>query len=952
LEALGRSVERSPGAATVDLVAPGGATVDHVTPRPPAAPAPLTGATVDLAPDATTEHSPTAAPPARADGTMDYVPGANAATGVAHETASGGTVDYKAAPEAKPQPKAPDKAARAEAPATVAGYEVLSVLGRGAMGVVYKARQRGLNRLVALKMILAGEHAGSHELNRFQAEAEAVAHLRHPNIVQIYEVGEEQGLPFFSLEFVEGSSLDRKANGTPMPPVDAARMVLKLARAMDYAHKSNIVHRDLKPANVLLTQDGEPKIGDFGLAKRIDEDAGQTRTGTVLGTPSYMAPEQAEGRLREVGPLSDEYSLGAILYELLTGRPPFKGSTILDTLNQLRTLEPVPPIEFQPGVPRDLETICLKCLQKDPQKRYAGCGEMAEDLRRFLAGEPIAARPVSRRERLWRWCKRNPRVAGLTAAVAALLVLGVVGLAAFSMVLRHERDQTKLAWIEADKNAADARQQEAIANEKKEEADRNATVAKEKQEEADRSAAVARENETRAKATAQLTVEQMIDLGRKVHKRLSVQDSPEVRRLRDDVLTVLRESLVVMSQGVQELGITNFGQAFSYQTLGDLLTNLGAKQEALRAYQHSYDLIKRVVDAEPDNDLARGNLGVMVLRLGNVALDLEGDAGTARTRYARARDLHREILTHPRSGYFKEVDAKRLVSHDDIGLGRSYLALGQTAEARKCFEESLQYRQDWSDAEPQNNRARSHITESRMWLGIASVRLGDAKAADEHFGEAARLTQALAEKFSDDFTFKRDLSEIRGAWGDALLRQGKEEEADKAFQESLKNLRLVIDHDPEDLEAQQDLALTHARLGAVSARRHQPQEAGTHYKEALKLETALLRLEPANVTRQAARALALARCGQHAEAAAEAAKVLPGVVKCPELLLQIARTYATCAAAGTPQKADYLKQALAALQAATDKDFKDAAALQADPDLEAVRGEAAFKAIVEKVKAR
>jgi tetratricopeptide (TPR) repeat protein/tRNA A-37 threonylcarbamoyl transferase component Bud32 len=853
-----------------------------------------------------------------------------------------------------------------EAPQSVAGYDVLGTLGRGAMGVVYKARQRGLNRLVALKMILAGDHAGERELARFQAEAEAVARLHHPNIVQIYEVGEEQGRPFFSLEFVDGTSLDKKAGATPLPPLEAAVLVQKLAEAMEYAHKNGIIHRDLKPANVLLAADGSPKIGDFGLAKKLDEDAGQTRTGTVLGTPSYMAPEQAEGRLDDVGPLSDLYSLGAILYELLTGRPPFKGSTVLDTLHQLRTMEPVPPVQFQPGVPRDLETIALKCLQKDPARRYAGCAALSEDLRRFLAGEPILARPVGRAERLWRWGKRNPRVAALSATVVGLVLLGVAGLASFAAVVKHEKDQTELARIDADKNAKEAREQEATAKEKKEEADRSAALAKEKQEEADRNAAVAKEkkeeadrnaaaatkNEVRAKATAQLTVMQMTELGRKLHMRLSAQDTPEMRRLREDVLTLLRDSLVTMSNGVQELGITNFGQAFSYQVLGDLLANLGAKHEAVKAYQHSYDLIKRVVDAEPDNDLARGNLGVMVLRLGNVALDLEGDAWTARTRHTKARDLHYEILTHPRSGYYPEVDGKRLVSADDVALGRSLLALGQAAEARKWLEESLTYRQAWSDAAPQNVAARSYITESHMWLGIAAAHLGDEKAAREHFAEALRLTKNLVEKYPKEFSFKGDLAEIQGAWGDALLRLGKGDDAEAAYQDSLKNVRLVIDHKPDDLAPQQALALALARLGVSSAGRSKPAEAEKHFAEALKLETALLNVEPANVSRQAARVLALARAGKTAEAAAEASKVQPRVAKSPELLLQVARCYATCAAADAPNRADHVKRALAALQAATEKDYKDPVWLETDPELEPIRGEPGFKAVVARVKGR
>ncbi len=236
-------------------------------------------------------------------------------------------------------------------------------------------------------------------------------------------MGEHDGLPYFSLEFVAGGSLSQKIDGKPQPTHDAAAMVHELALAMRKAHRRNIIHRDLKPANVLLTEGGQPKITDFGLAKRLDADSGQTQTGAVMGTPSYMAPEQAWGQTHEIGPLTDLYALGAILYEMLVGRPPFQGASALETLELVRSQEPVPPTRLQPKIPVDLETICLKCLQKDPAKRYQGAGELAEDLQRFLDGRPILARPVGAGERLVRWCRRNPKVAALTAFVAALLVM-------------------------------------------------------------------------------------------------------------------------------------------------------------------------------------------------------------------------------------------------------------------------------------------------------------------------------------------------------------------------------------------------------------------------------------------------------------------------------------------------------------------------------------------------
>jgi WD40 repeat protein/tRNA A-37 threonylcarbamoyl transferase component Bud32 len=308
----------------------------------------------------------------------------------------------------------------------VADFEVLAVLGRGGMGVVYKARHIKLNRIVALKMILAGAHAGAADLQRFKAEAEAIARLQHPNIVQIYSVGEQGGRPYFALEYVDGGSLAQQTVGKPFSPERAAELVEMVARGIHAAHTHGIVHRDLKPANVLLTREGTPKIADFGLAKRLDSGQGRTQTGAILGTPSYMAPEQAGGK-KGVGPAADVYALGAILYELLTGRPPFKADTPLDTVLLVVGGDLVPPRQLAPGVPRDLETVCLKCLNREPARRYASARDLADDLRRFRTGEPVQARRAPAWERAWKWARRRPgRVIAAVLVLAALTATGLL----------------------------------------------------------------------------------------------------------------------------------------------------------------------------------------------------------------------------------------------------------------------------------------------------------------------------------------------------------------------------------------------------------------------------------------------------------------------------------------------------------------------------------------------
>lgn len=334
---------------------------------------------------------------------------------------------------------------------TVEGYQIEEELGRGGMGVVYKAVQVKLGRPVALKMILA-QHAQGEELERFASEGEAVARFQHPNIVQIYEVGETDGRPYFSLEYVEGGSLEDKLGGKPMAWKPAAELLVVLAHAMQAAHARGIVHRDLKPANILLSKDGTPKVTDFGIAKRLDAIK-QTQTGKILGTPCYMAPEQALGRSDQVGPATDIYALGAILYDALTGRPPFDADNTLDTLMQAVVREPIPPRQLQPKIPRDLDVICLKCLEKKPEKRYATARDLADDLERLLRNEPILARPIGGLERCERWARRHPA----WATLIGVSTLALLGLAAAGAWFTHEL-QEELRATEAARQDATAAQ--------------------------------------------------------------------------------------------------------------------------------------------------------------------------------------------------------------------------------------------------------------------------------------------------------------------------------------------------------------------------------------------------------------------------------------------------------------------------------------------------------------
>jgi serine/threonine protein kinase len=388
----------------------------------------------------------------------------------------------------RPETPSDGGGARDEAFPVVPGYDIQRRLGAGGMGVVYQAWDQRLQRLVALKMIRTGTLADAQEVARFRAEAQAQAQLQHPNIVQVFQVGEAEGCPYFALEYVDGGSLDQWLAGMPQPPGTAAQLVETLARAVQYAHQRGLVHRDLKPANILLAVSNQPsavsenqglvsertaeypllkavpKISDFGLARRLDTGVRQTQSGAVVGTPQYMAPEQVaanpvpsakpeEGKRAKVGPAADVYALGVILYEMLTGRPPFLGETAFDTLLQVRTLDPVPPRRLQPKVPRDLETICLKCLQKEPAQRYPDGEALAEDLRRFQAGEAIVARPLGPLGRWWRQCRRQPLAAGLAAALVLAVAGGFAAVTYQWQETRRERDAALQANARAERNS-------------------------------------------------------------------------------------------------------------------------------------------------------------------------------------------------------------------------------------------------------------------------------------------------------------------------------------------------------------------------------------------------------------------------------------------------------------------------------------------------------------------
>jgi serine/threonine protein kinase len=610
------------------------------------------------------------------------------------------------------------------------GYQILGELGRGGMGVVYKARQLRLNRIVALKMILAGDYAPPETIVRFLAEAESIARVHHPNIVQIFAYGDHDGRPYFEMEYVDGGSLADRLGGKPWPLRDAARLVETLARAIHAAHRLGVVHRDLKPANILLTNDGIPKIADFGLAKCLDTETGLTRTEWIVGSPSYMAPEQAgKAAGQAIGPRADVYSLAAILYELIAGRPPFQAATVLETLEQVRSGLPIAPARLRPGLPRDLATICLKCLEKDPARRYDSAAELAEDLRRFQAGEAIQARPVGAHERIWRWCRREPVVASMAVALLA----GLVGVATqwrrAELHLKdalHQRSRAEL-------HLGNARQQQSRAEENER-----------KQIEANRSLQLANDRERTASRRAHERFIAAMTALRKfedITKNQTLLREPHLEGLRAELLQTALGFYSQFQASLEEDGSPEARNHLveAYARVAQLTWELGRQDEALAANRRALAMVERMAAATPDDPEKRFALAGCHTRIG-FTLRTMGRPGEARVSYGQARAIQEPLARdHPGVARYREV-----LSWTLSNLGVIEQDVGCSAEAIHLHRQALEIHEGLVRQQPANAPYRSDLGWCRRYLSQALASAGDLGAALRSAAQAVALYEELA----------------------------------------------------------------------------------------------------------------------------------------------------------------------------------------------------------------
>jgi eukaryotic-like serine/threonine-protein kinase len=674
-------------------------------------------------------------------------------------------------------------------------YEIQKELGRGGMGVVYQARQVTLNRPVALKMIKAGVLADHAELQRFQNEAEAVALLDHPGIVPVYEVGEHDGQRYFSMKLVEGGNLADQLASMKDNPRAAATLLAETAEAVHHAHMRGILHRDLKPANILVDTAGHPHVTDFGLAKRVEGDVEMTASGAILGTPAYMSPEQAHGRRGSITTATDVYGLGAILYAMLTGKAPFGGSSVMDTLDAVRTRPPEPPKKFNVHVPRDLETICLKCLEKDPRRRYSSAHELAADLNNWLDSRPITARRVGASERAWLWCKRRPAIAALSAATLLAVVVGAAGMFAVQ--------------VNANTNLRSANDSLDKANGEL----KTSNIALVKQR-------------TRSEVREAQAIDAVKRFGDVVSKNAELKNNPTLETLRKELLKEplgffesLRTSLQADGDTKPESLARLASAAFD---LAHLSEQIGNKQDALAAYRESASIHQRLANADPSSSKPRRELAHTLYNM-SILLRATGQQAEAIKACETATGIQTELSeAQPTSADLRE----------DLANSRNALAgllsdAGKQAEALKLYELARSAFSELSLAYPTVSRLRSSHARVCLNIGIIFKDSGKRAEALKYYEEALAIRRQLVDNDPESIPYRDELAQSLINFADQQRVAAKRTEALESYASARAILEKLVLISPSDTEIQYNLAISCMNVGTLQFEMGKPAEALT-----------------------------------------------------------------------------------------------------------------------------
>jgi tetratricopeptide (TPR) repeat protein/tRNA A-37 threonylcarbamoyl transferase component Bud32 len=712
-------------------------------------------------------------------------------------------------------------------------YELIKVLGGGGMGVVYKARQISLNRPVALKMLRTADFASDDELRRFQNEAEAVATLDHPHIVPILEVGSHDGRRYFSMKLIGGHSLDRRLADFVADPHATARLIAQAADAVNHAHQRGILHRDLKPANILVDDQGEPHVTDFGLAKRVASDSDLTNSGAILGTPAYMAPEQASGRRGAVTTASDVYGLGATLYAMLAGRAPFGGDSVAQTLELVRERTPEPPSAHNAAVPRDLETICLKCLAKDPRRRYATAAALADDLRHYLAGEPIAARPVGTLTRAWMWSRRKPALAGLIAGLALTLLGGLIGVAT--------------QWRRAEANFREAEHQRTVAQDNL----RRELTANVALREANARETAARE---RAQARFQLALEAV--------RRYYTGASEDVLLKRAEFeglrKTLLNSALEFYKTLQDDLGdardpSSRAALADAYQGIARITRQIGSKEDAVEAFRKQVAIREALLAADSGRAEARSELARALHDLADTLwVDLFRLA-EARQPFERATELFDRLTKdRPEDQRLRGEYARSLSYTGDVQFN-----LGERDQGRAKMARAVTLQERLVAEYPAEAEYARDLAEGYTVIGLSHNALGTPEQALPLFRRSVIMAQRAVALMPQDFDLQFRLAVYLGNLGSVQFDLARTGEARESFQQALAILERAMHERPTVTRFQAMLGFCHVRLATLHQMAGRYAEALTSNQHAVTIYERLIADNPSSVEFQANLAEAL-----------------------------------------------------------------------------------------------